>query len=130
MEGEMNALNQNQTLELVELPKSKRDSRNKWVYTKKRGYSNQTTLRYKARLVIKVLAQKKGINYNELFFPVVNHTSIHILLVLVVEYELKLAQLDVKTVFLHGDLEEEIYMTQPCGFKVARKENHVYSVEC
>ncbi|KAH9754792.1 Integrase catalytic domain-containing protein [Citrus sinensis] len=44
------------------------------------------------------------------------------------EYELKLAQLDVKTAFLHGDLEEEIYMIQPCGFRVAGKENHVYKL--
>ncbi|KAH9666498.1 hypothetical protein KPL70_020662 [Citrus sinensis] len=55
---------------------------------------------------------------------IVKHISIRILLALVVEYELELAQLDVKTAFLHGDLEEEIYMIQPCGFKVAGKENH------
>ncbi|KAH9699247.1 hypothetical protein KPL71_024272 [Citrus sinensis] len=86
---------------------------------------NQTTPRYKARLVAKGFAQKEGIDYNEVFSPVVKHTSIRILLALVAEYELELAQLDVKTAFLHGDLEEEIYMIQPCGFKVAGKENHV-----
>ena len=58
-----------------------------------------------------------------MFSLVVKHTSIRILLVLVAEYMLELAQLDIKTTFLHGDLEEEIYMTQPCGFKVDRKEN-------
>ncbi|KAH9650169.1 hypothetical protein KPL70_026264 [Citrus sinensis] len=98
---------------------------NKWVYTKKQGYLNQTTPRYKARLVAKGFAQNEGIDYNEVFSPVVKHTSIRILLALVAEYELELAQLDVKTAFLHGDLEEKIYMIQPCGFKAAGKENHV-----
>ncbi|KAH9803321.1 hypothetical protein KPL71_001718 [Citrus sinensis] len=56
---------------------------------------------------------------------VVKHTSIRILLALVAEYELELAQLDVKTAFLHGDLEEKIYMIQPCGFKVAGKKNRL-----
>ncbi|KAK9177594.1 hypothetical protein WN944_029618 [Citrus x changshan-huyou] len=77
------------------------------------------------RLVAKGFAQKEGIDYNKVFSPVVNHTSIRILLALVVEYELELARLDVKTTFLHGDLEEEIYMTQPCGFKVTGKKNRV-----
>ncbi|KAH9684519.1 Integrase catalytic domain-containing protein [Citrus sinensis] len=86
---------------------------------------NQTTPRYKARLVAKGFAQKEGIDYNEVFSPVVKHTSIRILLALVAEYELELVQLDVKTAFLHGDLEEEIYMIQPCGFRVAGEENHV-----
>ncbi|KAH9684220.1 hypothetical protein KPL71_027928 [Citrus sinensis] len=84
-----------------------------------------TTPRYKARLVAKGFVQKEGIDYNEVFSPVVKHTSIRILLTLVAEYELELAQLDVKTTFLHGDLEEEIYMIQPCGFRVAGKQNHV-----
>ena len=98
---------------------------NKWVYTKKQGSPNQSTPPYKARLVAKGFAQKEGIDYNEIFSPVVKHTFIRILLALVAKYELELAQLDVKTVFLHGDLEDEIYMTQPCDFKVAGKENHV-----
>ncbi|KAH9792408.1 hypothetical protein KPL71_004103 [Citrus sinensis] len=125
MEEEMKFLHQNQTWELVKLPKGKKAIGNKWVYTKKQGSPNQLTPRYKVRLVAKDFAQKEGIDYNEVFSLVVKHTSIHILLALVVEYELELAQLDVKTAFLHGDLEEEIYVIQPCGFRVAGKENHV-----
>ncbi|KAH9699499.1 hypothetical protein KPL71_024377 [Citrus sinensis] len=102
MDEEMKSLHQNQTWELVKLPKGKRVIGNKWVYTKKQGSPNQTTPRYKARLVAKGFAQKE-------------------------EYELELAQLDVKTAFLHGDLEEEIYMIKPCDFRVAGKENHVSS---
>ena len=79
---------------------------NKWIYTKKQGSRNQTTSRYKARLMVKGFAQNEGIDYNEVFSPVIKHTSIRILLALVAEYELELAQLDVKTTFLHGDLEK------------------------
>ncbi|KAH9717217.1 hypothetical protein KPL71_021741 [Citrus sinensis] len=105
----------------MELPKGKRAIGNKLVYTKNQGSPNQPTPRYKARLVAKGFVQKEGIDYNEVFSPVVKHTSIRIILALVAEYELELAQLDVKTSFLHGDLEQEIYMTQPCGFKVCWK---------
>ena len=80
---------------------------------------------YKARLVAKGYAQREGIDYNEIFSPVVKHSSIHILLALVAQYELDLDQLDVKTASLHGDLDEEIYMSQPTGFKTAGKENIV-----
>ncbi|KAH9793297.1 hypothetical protein KPL71_004477 [Citrus sinensis] len=125
IEEEIKSLHQNQTWELVKLSKEKRAIGNKWVYTKKQRSPNQTTPRYKARLVAKGFAQKEGIDYNEVFSPVVKHTTIRILLALVAEYELKLAQLDVKTAFLHGDLNEEIYMIQPCGFKVAENENHM-----
>ena len=61
----------------------------------------------------KEFAQKDGIDYNEVFSPVVKHSSIRILLALVAQLNLELVQLDVKTIFLHGDLEEEIYMTHP-----------------
>ena len=66
-------------------------------------------------------AQKEEIDYNEVFSPAVKHSSITVLLALVAHLNLKLVQLDVKTAFLHGDLEEEIYMTQPEGFKVDGK---------
>ncbi|KAG8480145.1 hypothetical protein CXB51_024902 [Gossypium anomalum] len=70
-----------------------------------------------ARLVAKGYTQKEGIGYNKVFSPVLRHSSIRILLALVAQYDFELVQLDVKTAFLHGDLEEEIYMTQPDGFK-------------
>jgi hypothetical protein len=81
--------------------------------------------RYKARLVVKGFAQKKGIDFDEIFSPVVKMTSIRTILSLVVVEDLHLEQLDVKTTFLHGDLEEEIYMQQPQGYEVKGKENLV-----
>jgi hypothetical protein len=85
----------------------------------------QDGIRFKARLVAKGYTQKEGIDYNEVFSLVVKHSSIRVLLALVAQFDLELVQLDVKTVFLHGDLEEDIYMTQPEGFKVASKKNLV-----
>ena len=90
MEEEMKSLHQNQTWELIKLPKRKRVISNKCVYTKKQGSPNQSTPRYKVRLVAKCFTQKECIEYNEVFSPVVKHTSIHILLDLVAEYELEL----------------------------------------
>jgi len=86
-------------------------------------------VRYKARLVAKGYAQRERIDYNEVFSPIVKHSYIRILLALVVQYDYELDQLEVKTAFLHSDLEEEIYMTQPLGFKVAGKKKLVCKLE-
>ena len=123
MEEEMDSLVKNQTWDLVKLPAGKRALQNKWVYRLKEedGYKKQ----YKARLVVKGFAQKKGIDFDEIVSPVVKMTSIRTILSLVVVEDLHLEQLDVKTAFLHGDLEEEIYMQQPQGYEVKGKENLV-----
>ena len=84
---------------------------------------------YKAKLVAKGYAQRKGIDYNEVFSPVVKHSSIHILLALAAQYDYELDQFDVKTVFLYDDLKEEIYMTQPLWFKAAGKEKLACKLE-
>jgi len=76
-------------------------------------------------LVTKGYTQREGIDYNEVFSHIVKHSSIQILLALVAQYELDFDQLDVKTAFFHGDLNEEIYMSQPMGFKTAEKKNTV-----
>lgn len=105
------------------IPKEKKAIGCKWVYVKKKGVPGKDSIRYKARLVAEGYAQKEGIDYNEVFSHVVKHSSIRILLALVAQFDLELAQLDVKTAFLHGTLNKEIYMTQPDGFKVPGCEN-------
>jgi hypothetical protein len=123
MKEEMDSLENNQTWDLVQLPAGKRALQNKWVYNLKEEDGGEK--RYKARLVVKGFAQKKGIDFDEIFSPVVKMTSIRTILSLVVVEDLHLEQLDVKTTFLHGDLEEEIYMQQPHGYEVKGKENLV-----
>ena len=80
-------------------------------------------------VVVKGCNQKESIDFNEIFSPVVRHTSIRVLLAFVALFDLELEQLDVKTTFLHGELKEEIYMEQPEGFIVPRKEHFIYRLK-
>ncbi|RVW20464.1 Retrovirus-related Pol polyprotein from transposon TNT 1-94 [Vitis vinifera] len=96
---------------------------NKWVYRIKNEYDGSK--RYKARLVVKGFQQKEGIDYTEIFSPVVKMSTIRLVLGMVAVENLHLEQLDVKTAFLHGDLEEDLYMIQPEGFIVQGQENLV-----
>jgi hypothetical protein len=79
----------------------------------------------KARLVVKGFAQKTGIYFDEIFSPFVKMTSISTILILLVVEDLHLEQLDVKRTFIHGDLEEEIYMQKPHGYEFKGKENSI-----
>eukprot|EP00253_Pinus_taeda_P028922 PITA_28922 len=121
MKDEMMALSKNGTWDLVELTKGRKTVGCKWVFKLKRGV-NDTEDRYKAQLVAKGFSQKAGIDFHEFFLPVVKIVSIRIVLALVALFDLELQQLDVKTAFLHGDLDEEIYMEQPEGlFSIAMR---------
>ncbi|KAL9273838.1 Retrovirus-related Pol polyprotein from transposon TNT 1-94-like protein, partial [Drosera capensis] len=124
MQDEMMSLRKNQTYELTKLPKGKKALRNKWVFKLKKDGDGKL-IKHKARLVVKGFEQKKGIDFDEIFSPVVKMTSIRVILGLVASLDLELKQMDVKTAFLHGDLEEEIYMVQPEGFVVSGKEHLV-----
>nr|CAN80991.1 hypothetical protein VITISV_021529 [Vitis vinifera] len=115
MNDEMDSLLGNQTWELTELSIGKKALHNKWVYRIKNEHDGSK--HYKARLVVKGFQQKEGINYVEIFFPVVKMSTIRLVLGMVVAENLHLEQLDVKTAFLHGDLEEDLYMIQPEGDK-------------
>jgi len=105
---------------LVDLPKDSKAIGCRCVFRKK---DNE---QYKARLVSKRYAQKEGIDYNEIFSPVIKHTSIRMLLAMVTQFDLELEQMSVKTVFLHNELEEGIYMKHPEGYIQEGKENKVY----
>ena len=84
---------------------------------------DRTIDKYKARLVVKGFRQKEGLDYFETYSPVTRITSIQMLITLAAVYGLEIHQVDVKTFFLNGELEEEIYIEQPEGFVVPGKES-------
>ncbi|KAJ0844964.1 putative RNA-directed DNA polymerase [Helianthus annuus] len=124
MKDEMHSLYKNKTWELVDRPKDQKLVDCKWIFKIKEGMPGEAP-RFKARLVAKGFTQKAGIDYSEVFSPVVKHTSIRAILSLTAVQDLELEQLDIKTAFLHGNLEEKIYMKQPQGFEDTDKPDQV-----
>ena len=105
------------------MPVGKKTLHNKWVYKIKNEHDSSK--RYKTKLVVKGFQQKEGIDYINIFSLVVKMSTIRLVLGMVAAENLHLEQLDVKTAFLYGDLEEDIYMIQPEGFIVQGQENLV-----
>ncbi|GJZ37344.1 retrovirus-related pol polyprotein from transposon TNT 1-94 [Tanacetum coccineum] len=106
MEEEMDSLRKNKTWELVDHPAGQKLVSCKWLFKIKEGIEGVQKPRYKARVVARGFTQRAGIDYNEVFSPVVRHTSIRVILALTACKDYELEQLDVKTAFLHGNLEE------------------------
>lgn len=121
MDEEMDLLSKNQTWELTSKPKNQKVIGCRWTFKRKEGIPGVEKARYKARLVAKGFSQIPGIDFNEVFSPVGKHSSIIVMLAIVAQYDLELEQLDVKKAFLHGNLEEKIYMMQSEGY--VRKGN-------
>ncbi|CAM8887194.1 unnamed protein product [Rhodiola kirilowii] len=108
---------QNHTWELDDLPQGCKPLDSKWIFTKKMKVDG-TIEKYKARLVIKGYRQKEVLDYFDTFSLVTIITSIRMIIVIAALRNLEIYQMDVKTAFLNGDLEEEIYMEQPEGCRV------------
>ena len=125
VQEEVESLHKNETWDLVKFPVGKRVISCKWIFKKTEGIPGVESASYKARFVVRGFDQQEGIDFNEVFSPIVRHTSIRVLLIVVALCDLELEQLDVKTTFLHGNLEEEIYIRQPEGFIIPGKEDHV-----
>jgi transposase InsO family protein len=108
---ELEALRKRNVFELVDLPKGRKLIKNRWVFDQK------TDGRKKARLVAKGFSQIEGVDFNEIFSPVVRFESVRLMLALAALEQWHITGLDVKSAFLYGELDEELYMEQPEGFK-------------
>lgn len=128
MEEETMAINKNDTWELSKLPPNQQAIGVKWVYKIKRN-ADGSIARYKARLVAKGYKQKYGIDYEEVFAPVVRFDTVRLLISLAASHSWELYQLDVKSAFLNGVLEEEVYVHQPEGFEAKGEEYKVYMLK-
>lgn len=124
MNIEIDALKKNNTWEITSLPAGMKVVGCKWVYTVK--YDAQGRIeRYKARLVAKGYTQTYGIDFQETFSPVAKLSSIRVILSIAANFEWPLHQFNVKNVFLHRELEEEIYMEIPPGYQTPYTTNKV-----
>jgi hypothetical protein len=124
MDEELDQIEKNDTWELVPIPKNKNVIGTKWVFRNKLNEDGQVT-RNKARLVCKGYAQIKGIDFEETFAPVARMEAICLLLSYACSKNVKVYHMDVKSAFLNGELEEEVYIEQPEGFQLSENTDYV-----
>ncbi|KAK8576146.1 hypothetical protein V6N13_090623 [Hibiscus sabdariffa] len=135
MRSEMDSMSDNQVWTLVEPPEGVKPIGCKWVFKKKTDMDGNVQT-YKGRLVAKGFRQIHGVDYDETFSPVAMFKSIRILLAIAAFHDYEIWQMDVKTAFLNGKLEEDVYMTQPEGFvtpenagKVCKLQRSIYGLK-
>jgi hypothetical protein len=121
MKKEVEALEDNRTWTVTTLPKGKKALGSKWVYEIK-YHADGTIERYKAYLVVFRNHWIEGLDYNETFAPTTKLVTVRTFLVVAAIREWELHQMDVHNTFLHGDLEEEVYMHFPPGFRAPRAD--------
>ncbi|KAK8563377.1 hypothetical protein V6N12_035525 [Hibiscus sabdariffa] len=135
MRSEMDSMSENQVWTLVEPPEGIKHIGCKWVFKKKTDMDGNVQT-YKGRLVAKGFRQIHGVDYDETFSPVAMIKSIRILLAVAAFHDYEIWQMDVKTAFLNGKLEEDVYMPQPEGFvtpenagKVCKLQRSIYGLK-
>ena len=125
MKEELDAIKRNKTWKLSELPKGKKAISVRWVF-KQKLKPDGSIGKYKARLVARGFLQKPGLDYFEVFAPVARHETIRLVIAIAANRNWPLMHLDVKSAFLNGPLQEEVYVSQPPGFEKKNQEGMVY----
>jgi hypothetical protein len=128
MNEEIEAIERNETWDLVDLPTDKTNIGVKWVYKTKLNEKGKVE-KYKARLVAKGFSQQPNIDYGETFSPVARLDTIRVVIAIAAQKKWPVYQMDVKSSFLNGNLEEEVYVDQPPGFEVKGQEYKVYKLK-
>ncbi|GJZ69558.1 zinc finger, CCHC-type containing protein [Tanacetum coccineum] len=127
MKIELDSINKNNTWTLTTLPINQKAIGLKWVFKTKRNAKGKI-IKYKARLVAKGYVQEQGIDFDEVFAPVARIETVRLILALAAYHGWQVHHLDVKSAFLHGDLKEEVYVTQPEGFIQQGNSGKVYKL--
>ncbi|GJT13547.1 retrotransposon protein, putative, ty1-copia subclass [Tanacetum coccineum] len=135
MNAEIQSMMDNNVWVLVDLPPGCKTVGSKWLFKKKTDMDGIVHV-YKARLVAKGYTQLYGVDYEETFSPVADIRAIRILISIAAYYDYEIWQMDVKTAFLNGYLDEDIYMVQPEGFidpnhprKVCKLKRSIYGLK-
>ena len=135
MRSEIDSMGHNQVWNLVDPPDGVRPIECKWIFKKKRDMDGNVSV-YKARLVAKGFRQVQGVDYDETFSPVAMLKSIRIILAIAAYFDYEIWQMDVKTAFLNGNLDEDVYMIQPEGFvdptnagKICKLQKSIYGLK-
>ena len=124
MLDEYTALMNNSTWSLVPKPAGVNVVTGKWIYRHKFNVDGSLA-RYKARWVLRGFTQREGVDYDEMFSPVVKPATIRVVLSIATFHSWPIHQMDVKNAFLHGDLNELVYCSQPVGFVDTTRLDHV-----
>jgi len=125
MQDELNQFKRNDVWDLVPKPEHKNNIGTKWVFRNKVNEQREV-IRNKARLVAQGYSQQEGIDYTETFAPVARLEAIRLLLSYVVNHNITLYQMDVKSAFLNGVISEEVFVKQPPGFEDLKHPDYVY----
>lgn len=124
MQEEYSSIMKNDVWEVVPRPEGKSVVTSRWLYKVKHA-ADGSIEKFKARFVARGFSQVEGVDYEETFAPVARYTSIRSIISIAAEMGWKIHQMDVKTAFLNGFIQEEVYIEQPQGFEVHGKESHV-----
>ena len=127
MDEEIDSIERNNTWDLVYLPEGKNSIGVKWFYKTKMNAKGDIE-KYKARLVAQGFSQQPGIDYNETFSPIERIDTVRMVLAIAAQNRWIMHQMDVKSTFLNGYLDEEVYVGQPLGYEIDKHRDKVYKL--